>query len=563
MPAFQEAVTALLNGANADEIESTTLECKQEDESVKQTFALLADVVVCLANTEGGTLIVGVHDKLRGPDAILGVSEALTTDRTVKGIFDRTRPPLSVPVTEHEVNGRRLLEITVPRGATFYANAKGTSTRRVGSACLPFPPEEQRQSLAARGLYDWSAEPAGTSVYSAEEVGRVRRLLRTSGRTELADQDDVAILRDLRLTTPSGELNRAGLLLVGDPDQIETLIPTYGYSYQHRTSPGAEATYRTRERRGVLAAVEQLIDLVDARKSVRPLNIAGGVQLTLQDYPTDAVRELVVNALVHRDYEREGSVDIEQTPSHLRITSPGSLVHGVTPENILSHPSTPRNTRLLDAVTTLSVAERSGQGIDRAYRVLLRNGKQPPTFTDTGTLVEVDVPGGAGNDSFVRYVTSGLAENLSSDIEVLLVLDMLRNQKSVNAQQVAPVIQRATARAQTALAHLAAEGILEPSRRTATNPYPNYGLTAATLTGLGLAVTYHRRSNDDVDAKVVAHVTEYGYITNQTLRRLFDVDVYAARDLLADLQRREILAKEPGMTRGPGVRYAKGARFPA
>ncbi|MFC4631933.1 ATP-binding protein [Promicromonospora alba] len=561
MATFDDAINAVLAGASADELETTMLEFKQESDSIKHTFETITDAVVCFANSVGGTVIVGVADKGRGIDALLGVSPGLQQG-LVKGIFDRTRPSLSVPIFEREVRGRLLLEITVPQGATFYANAKGTSTRRVGHECRPFPPEEQRQALASRGLYDWSAALSGSVTYSEDEIVRLRRLLRAANKPDLAQQKPEAILQDLRLMNSAGELTNAGVLLVGDVDEIARLIPTYGYSYQYRATPGTEASARFRETRPLLAAIEYLLEAVDARKLVRPLNIAGGVQLTLQDYPPEAVRELVVNALVHRDYEVDGSVDIEQSPEQLRVTNPGGLVFGVTAENILSHPSTPRNRLLLETVTTLQIAERTGQGVDRAYRVLLRAGKKPPTFTDHGTVVEVSVPGGEGNNAFARYVNTAMPDALSADIEALLVLDALCVRRSVDASEVAPLIQRPGVGAQAALARLASAGLIEPSRRTASAAFPRYGLTSSALTGLGLAVAYHRRAADGLDDKVVEHVREYGYVTNQTIRRMFDLDLYPARDMLRDLQKREVLVKDGTQARGPGVRYVAGPRFP-
>lgn len=556
------AVAAIIAGAAADELESETLEFKTEVDSAKRSLDLIADAVVCLANHLGGTVVVGVVDDRRGAAAIVGVSTALTPHAVVQGVFSRTRPPLSVPVIEHEIRGRTLLEVTVPRGATLYANAKGTSTRRVGSACMPFPPTEQRQAMASRGLYDWSAEPSGCRRVSEEEIARVRRLLRTAGRTDLAAQAPEAILSDLRLIAPDGELTRAGLLLVGEPDDIARALPVHGYAFQYRTTPGVEAEARFREHRSVLAAIERLIGAIEARASIRPLNIAGGVQLTLQDYPTEAVRELVVNAFAHRDYEVEGAVDVEQSSEQLRITSPGGLVFGVTVGNILSHPSTPRNRLLLETITTLQVAERTGQGVDRAYRVLLRNGKKPPMFVDTGASVDVSLTGGSGDDHFVRYVNTALPEAMASDIDVLLVLDTLCARRTITASLAAPIIQRPPATAQATLERLAVTGIVEASRRTASASFPSYRLTNEAMTALGRAVAYHRRVADGLDDKIVEHVREYGFITNQTIRRLFDIDVFAARNMLRDLQQRGIVSKEDDRVRGPGVRYAPGPAFP-
>lgn len=550
----------ILQGARASDLESETLDFKEERESLKGTLDLIADAVVCLANSEGGTIVVGVADKMPGTAALIGVSSKLTRRVVVSGVYERTRPGLSVPVQEHVVKGHRLLAVTVPVGATLYSNARGTATRRVGTSCQPFLPEQQRQALSARGHYDWSAEPAGTKKYAEEEMARVRRLLRAAGRNELAERDSITILRDLRLTRSNGELTRAGLLLIGEEEDLRNLVPTYGYSYQYRPFPGAEATARFRAARPLLAGVEQAIDAVDTRRSIRPLNLAGGVQLQLQDYPKEAVRELVVNAFVHRDYQLPGSVDVEQSEEQLKITSPGGLVFGVTTGNILSHPSTPRNRLLLEAVTALQVAERAGQGIDRAYRFLLQGGKKPPIFTSADETVEVLVPGGIGNDAFARFVNGGLPDGLGADIEALLVLDALCTTRSIDAAAMAPLFQRSPAEAQVTLDRMYKSALIEPTKRTSSKPFPRYVLTTSALTGLGLAVRYHRRMADGADDKVIQHLREYDHITNQTLRRLFDIDVFTARDMLRDLQARGLLVKVG--TRGPGVRYVRGPTFP-
>lgn len=147
----------------------------------------------------------------------------------------------------------------------------------------------------------------------------------------------------------------------------------------------------------MLAAIELLIEAVDRRTQIEPLSLPGGVQLSLSDYPVDAVRELVVNALIHRSYDTHGTVDIEHTADQLTISSPGGFVAGVTPQNILTCPSTPRNRLLTETVALLQLAERTGQGVDRAYREMLRSGKEPPAFRSADVLVQAALQGGTGN----------------------------------------------------------------------------------------------------------------------------------------------------------------------
>jgi len=524
---------------------------------------MLADAVVCLANVEGGTVVVGVADAVAGRDAFRGVSTRLTADVIRKGIFDRTRPSLSVPVSEFFEDTARLVVITVPKGAVFYANAAGTATRRVGTECRPFPPEEQRQAMAARGLSDWSAEPTdlGMEAVSPDEVARTRRLLLLAGREDLARSDERKLARDLRLLNPRGKLTRAGLLILGDTEAIGSVIPNHGFAYQYRSSPGSESTARIRSNRPMLAAVESLLEAVAVRSRVHPLSAAGGVQIQIQDYPSQAVRELVVNALVHRDYELAGAIDVEHSPDTLAITSPGGLIFGVTPDNILTHPSTPRNRLLLETVTALQVAERTGQGIDRAYRELLRTGKVPPAFTDDGYQVRVLVQGGTGNDALARFVAE-LAPELGADVDVLLAISYLRDARNIDATRLAVIGQRSTSEAQGVLERLAHARLLEPTARTAARALPTYVLTGGTLASLGRAVRYHVRRADETDHKVADHIREYGHVTNQTLRRLFDLDVTGARDMLRAMQQRGVLVKLDRGRGGPGIRYGRGPKLP-
>ena len=559
------ALQAIRDGAAPRDLEGDLLEFKQEDPDLKRTLNLIADAVVCLANSEGGSIVVGIADSVR-PNAspFLGVSPRLTVDIVRHGIFERTRPALSVAVSEEWELHSRLILVGVPKGAVFYANASGTATRRIQNRCAPFTPEEQRQVAASRGQVDWSATTVGAGIdcLAGDEIARLRRLLVLAGRDDLSRADDRKLLRDLRLVEGSGEVTRAGLLLLGREVALADLIPTHGYAYQYRASPGSESSARARGNRPVLAAIETLLEAVSVRSQVHPINVAGGVQLQVRDYPPEAIRELVVNGLIHRDYEQDGSLDIEHSPESLTVTSPGGLVFGVTPDNILTHPSTPRHRLLDETVTLLQVAERTGQGIDRAYRELLRAGKPPPQIADDGFQVRVLVAGGTGNDSFSRFVAD-LNPSLAGDVEVLLAMSYLRDRRTIDAPMLAALAQRSPTEAQAVLDRLTHADLVLPSRRTARRAFPTYGLSAAGLSTLGRAVRYHVRQADDVDKKVIDQVEEYGHVTNQTLRRLFDLDLYRSRNLLRDLQERGILAKVDRARGGPGIKYGRGPNFPA
>lgn len=567
----EHALNAILSRIGIDgcarDFETHELEFKQCGSNFKSTANELAEASQCFANASGGTIVLGVSDKAESrTGALVGVPIAYSTENVRKAIFDRTRPPLTPLASEHDEDGVRLVIVTVPQGVAFHSTADGRSTRRIGTECLPFTPDQQREVLMARGQIDWSAEPSilRSKDLSAVEFERLRNLLRAAGRNELADLSDEQLLEALRLSTSDSFVVRAGVLLLADEATLREAVPSHEYSYQYRPTPGSEATVRFRRSRPLLAATEELLAAVSGQRTIHPLNVAGGAQLQLVDYPESAVRELVVNALMHRAYDSSASVDIEHSPERLTVSSPGGLVAGVTPENILTHPSTPRHRLLSEAVAMCQLAEKTGQGIDRAYREMLRAGKRPPLFEDSGFRVQAVLPGGIGNDAFVRFVLE-LPEELSGDVEALLALDFLRDEKTIDAQRLAEVTQRSPHDAQTVLSRLAEDryGLLEPTRGSVRKPSPTYRLRAQWLASMGRALAYQRRTSDEVDAKVVAHVNEYNYITNRTLQRLFDVHVYAARDMLSDLRARGVLAKIGEARGGRNVRYGPGPRFDA
>jgi ATP-dependent DNA helicase RecG len=556
-------MAAVAAGRHADDVESQTLDFKQEQASLKHTLRDLAEAAVCFANADGGTLVVGVRDAA-GLEAIAGASAALSADVVRRGIFDRTHPALTVLAERWRVSDlvrgadgeAEILVVTVPPGVVPCSTADGTATRRLGKECRPFTPEQQRGWLIRAGQLDWSSSPCDVhpATLDERELARVKRLLSATGRSELSRQSPDQILRDLRLLDEHGKCRSAAILLLGSPEQIREIAPTHGLTYQFRPAPGIEATAVHHDDGPLLAVIERAIELVAARSLQRPVALQGGAQVALVDYPGAAVREIVVNALLHRDYETHGVVQIEHSPEQLTISSPGGLVFGVTPDNILTHPSTPRNRCLFEAVSMLGIAERTGQGIDRAYRELLRLGRAPVNVHDSGTLTSVELTGGRASEAFARFVGS-LDDPDASDLDSLLVLRALCQRRTLSAAQLAPLIQRSVDQARHALARMASatDPLIEATVRRGS-----YRLTTPARIGLGRAVRYHAALQGDLDEKVASHIREYGTITNRTLQRLFDLSVWSARDALRDLQSRGVVTKLSSQSSGPGVQYGPG-----
>jgi ATP-dependent DNA helicase RecG len=333
--------------------------------------------------------------------------------------------------------------------------------------------------------------------------------------------------------------------------------------YQYRQTPGGEAAAVERLTGPLVLAFERAMELIRARRNVTPLTLANGQQIDIADFPEVAVREALSNAVLHRDYRIRQPVNLEHSPNAFVVISPGPLVGSVQRDNIITHASTPRNPALARAARLLRLAEETGRGVDRMFREMIRAGQDLPVIDEGPDFVRVVLSGGAPRTSVVRFVAQ-LPAGEREDTDTMLVLFTLCQRRSVAAADLSPVLQKAEEETELILRRLAQDepGIIEPTRQSARHRRRQYRLRSESLKALGAAVSYHRRSLDEIDRKVIAHLNEYGRISNRTLQNIFDIDVYRARDLLADLQHRQIIVRTSEAARGRTVEYGAGPRFP-
>jgi ATP-dependent DNA helicase RecG len=195
------------------------------------------------------------------------------------------------------------------------------------------------------------------------------------------------------------------------------------------------------------------------------------------------------------------------------------------------------------------------------FREMIRAGQEPPVIEDGVDYVRVVLAGGAPRTSIARFVAQ-LPADEREDTDSMLVLYSLCQRRTVTSADMAPVLQKGQAETELILRRMAQDvpGILELTRESQRSRVKQYRLRSDALRALGTAVRYQRRTTDEIDRKVVAHINEYGKVTNRTLQNLFDIDVWRARDILADLQTRSIITRTSEAARGPNVEYGKGER---
>jgi len=229
----------------------------------------------------------------------------------------------------------------------------------------------------------------------------------------------------------------------------------------------------------------------------RPYNPEEELQVGLFRVPVPKVdmgafRESVANALIHRDYHRLGAVHVRLENDALVVSNPGGLVEGVTLSNLLVTEPRPRHRTLADAMKRIGVVERSGRGVDKIFRGLLKFGRPAPDYSRTDANNVVVRLGTDAADLDFRRLVVDEERRLGAELPIdsLIALAALRELKRVSADELAVRIQRAAASAKRTLEALTEAGLVEAHGSTRGR---SYTLSAAVYRAAGDKAAYTRQ----------------------------------------------------------------------
>ena len=369
-------------------------------------FDKLTDYCCALGNEGGGSIILGVTDKM--PRRIVGTTAFPSVDRAKKGLFDRLHVRIETAVIKAP-EGRVLVFIVPRRPQGLPLHVNGRYLMRVGSSLTAMNPQ-QLATILREATSDFSAEPvAGTtiSLLDSEAIAEFRkRWQKKSGNAGIARWNDAKVLANAELTL-DGVPTYAALILFGTDKAVGRHLAQAEAVFEYRNSK-ASLPYQQRMefRRGFFSWMDELWKLINLRNEVQQFR-EGLFKHAISTFDEDSVREAVLNAVSHRDYRNAGSIWIRQYPRILEIESPGGFPEGITADNLRDRQQ-PRNRRIADALSRCGLVERSGQGMDLMFRQSVRQGKPlPDPFDSDDHRVLLRLPGEVGDARFLRFLEQG------------------------------------------------------------------------------------------------------------------------------------------------------------
>ncbi len=388
----------------------------------------------CMANSDGGgAIILGLNDdgSLTGAD----VDDEWLRHR----VYELTNRRLTVSVSEVTIRGLRFLVIVAPQ-ALEPIRWKGRVNWRLDDHCVEIDASTWHARRMLRLGYDWSADSSAVAVSRVRElaVEQAREFLRESGEDaalELASVSTPELLRRLNVVTHEGHLTNAGALaFIGRSDAA--------VDYIRRDVPGGDSTIRIRPvSRSLIEVVADVVRQAQAYTRVQHVgrNLSRG-QVT--QLPLNAVREAVVNGVVHRDWAESGPTVVEHVGASLVVTSPGGFVGGVSKDNIITHPSAARNKALAELFASLRIAEREGVGVDRMVRDMLRLGHPAPDIDETqGPYIRTALVGDAVDEAWMAWLGSMQPAEAGIDLQVVMLLRKLVDDGWIDPASARPLLQ--------------------------------------------------------------------------------------------------------------------------
>lgn len=449
------------------------------------SYEELSRDVVAFANYKGGFLFIGIVDGVKEVNKDFHYTDEKVFD-LIKQIQDRTEPTITLKPHKMKVDGVDLLLLEIPFSEQLHRTSKGEFLIRSNNGNRPIEPYEMATIQSEKGLivYDqksWhiSLPFTATDTYGnllpgwidMNRVELLRRRIQSNHpdspylkKSVLEMLDALAMVNiDENQITPT----TTGLLFVGTERALREL-PYNQIKYIHYFEDG---TYQPYEYKGSLIEIAEQC-FAQLKSEIRQKEFHFGLfREYVEDYPEVVLRELLMNAIAHRDYSRQQIIEIRKYPTYIEFESPGGFPSGVDITNYLRKTNA-RNPNIMDVLREIGFTEKAGSGFDKVFQALLSKGKDVPVPEETNHSLIFRVKAEITSEHLMQlshqYATQ---TGIEMDMDYLLVMNQILLTKgcSLHYLENAPYISKL--KLKHILTNLSENEFIETSGKTSGQKY--------------------------------------------------------------------------------------------
>lgn len=405
--------------------------------------------VTALCNEKGGYLVIGMTDSY--PHKVVGTNQNLGTTGDLEANIYRDvgiRPK----VYELYENSKRVLIIEVPNrpiGKVF--KFEDVNLMRVGQELKPMPDEIYLEILQEQDS-DFSKIICDKLTISDLDFEAIQILKEKysikQNNPRFKTLSNEQVLNDLDLLK-EGKLTYAALILLGKEEVIKERLPQSAIMLEYRN---LENQIPFDNRFVFIKPFFKLIDIlwttINLRNGSFPIQ-EGAYIFNVPYFNEEVIRESINNAITHRDYRMASEIVIKQFPQRLDIINAGGFPKGVTLDNLLKTPSTPRNRLLAEVLQKTGIVERSGQGVDKIFYNTLSEGKSEPDYSESDYFqVSLKLSAIIKDRAFALFIDSvqkELTERQKLSVLEIIMLNKIKKgipKKDLDLEQVDKLLEK-------------------------------------------------------------------------------------------------------------------------
>lgn len=365
--------------------EGKTLEFKRDLSSPKP----IMKTIVAFANTAGGSLILGVDDQKQ----VFGIEDPISAEEKLTSLIaDHIAPTLLPTITILPADHTNVLWVKVPcfpSMGPFYLKQEGVEKGtmvRLGSTTRLASPEMIEELRRRRQVQCFDEEPCTRASLKDLDQALLKRTFKNAGQ-----KITPAKLKTLKILVPYGDEDipsNAGILLFGKELVRDRVFPMASVSCA-RFAGTEKVNFLDRlDIPSIIAAAEEVPNFI--RRNTRMGAVIKEIRRKdIPEYPTVAVREGLLNALMHADYSYNLKIFVSIFDDRLEIRSPGCLPPGMTIEGIKEGMSMPRNYTIARIFQVLGWVEQFGTGY-RRIKEACEEGRYPlPEWKELGPYTDI------------------------------------------------------------------------------------------------------------------------------------------------------------------------------
>ena len=373
---------ALLNKGESENVEfKKSLQLKDE----------IGEAVSAFSNTEGGTIIVGFDES---KDEVIGIELGnKTIENLANYIKQHTDSPVFPQIRVDSEDNKEIIVIEVNEADEKPVLFKGRAYKRVGKSSHRIPAGEIRKLVVESKKVYWDGrvcEGATLNDIGEEKINWFLEERFSARKVPSPAQMDISdFLRNnacAKIVNKEVMLTNSGVLFFSKNPQM--FIPFRILCARFRGDELSRTTIDSLDCSGTLWEMLKLAEEF-IRKNVRLFGFRTGLSFRRIDkleYPVEAIREIILNALIHRDYTIPSDIRIFVFDSRIEVINPGSFPEGVTPQKPLH---IPRNPILCQLVREIGYIEKYGTGIYFVRDLCNEWGIPEPEFKTGGLETRV------------------------------------------------------------------------------------------------------------------------------------------------------------------------------